>query len=67
MGLFFILEGMHRYSLGLPLDVALKPAQPLAAMQMDQSWDIIEPGQDFEVVVDFRPHTPLDYKPSITN
>jgi dihydroxyacetone kinase-like predicted kinase len=27
---------------------------------MDKSWDIIEPGQDFEVVVDFRPHTPLD-------
>ncbi len=60
MGLFFILEGMQRYSLGLPLDVAIKTAQPLAAMQMDQSWDIIEPGQDFEVVVDFRPHAPLD-------
>jgi len=60
MGLFFILEGMQRYSLGLPLDVALKTAQPLAAMQMDQSWDIIEPGQDFEVVVDFSPHAPID-------
>ena len=60
MGLFFIVEGMQRYSLGLPLDVAIKTVQPLSAMQMDQSWDIIEPGQDFEVVVDFRPNTPLD-------
>ena len=60
MGLFFIFEGMQRYSLGLPLDVAIKTAQPLAAMQMDQSWDIIEPGQDFEVVVDFRPHASID-------
>jgi len=60
MGLFFIFEGMQRYSLGLPLDVAIKTAQPLAAMQMDQSWDIIEPGQDFEVVVDFRPHATID-------
>jgi dihydroxyacetone kinase-like predicted kinase len=51
---------MQRYSLGLPLDTAIKTAQPLTAMQMDNSWDIIEPGQDFEVVVDFRPHTPLD-------
>jgi DAK2 domain fusion protein YloV len=60
MGLFFILEGMQRYSLGLPLDTAIKTAQPLTAMQTDKSWDIIEPGQDFEVVVDFRPNTPLD-------
>jgi DAK2 domain fusion protein YloV len=60
MGLFFIFEGMHRYALGLPLDVATKTVQPLSAMKIDQSWDIIEPGQDFEVVVDFRPTNPLD-------
>jgi DAK2 domain fusion protein YloV len=60
MGLYLIVEGMLRFSKGLPLDVAIKSVQPLAAMQMDQTWDIIEPGQDFEVVVDFRPHNPLD-------
>jgi DAK2 domain fusion protein YloV len=60
MGLFFILEGMQRFTQGLPLDIAIKAVQPLAAMQVDRSWDIIEPGQDFEVVVDFRPHAPLD-------
>lgn len=59
-GLFFIFEGMQRYAEGLPLDEAVTTVQPLAAMQMDESWDEIEPGQDFEVVVDFRPSAPLD-------
>jgi DAK2 domain fusion protein YloV len=59
-GLFFIIEGMLRFSQGLPLDVAVSTIQSLGAMEMDQSWDIIEPGQDFEVVVDFRPNGLLD-------
>jgi hypothetical protein len=59
-GLFFILEGMLRYCNGLALDTALTTVQPLAAMQLDRTMESIEPGQDFEVVVDFRPHTPLD-------
>ena len=59
-GLFYIFEGMQRYSLGLPLDEAISTVMPLATMQMDESWDQIEPGQDFEVVVDFRPSAPLD-------
>jgi DAK2 domain fusion protein YloV len=59
-GLFFIFEGMLRYSLGLPLDTALTTVQPLAAMQLDRTMETIEPGQDFEVVVDFRPSAPLD-------
>ncbi len=59
-GLFFIFEGMQRHVLGLPLDEAVSTVQPLAAMQMDESWDQIEPGQDFEVVVDFRPSASLD-------
>ena len=59
-GLFFIFEGMQRYVKGLPLDEAIATVRPLSAMQMDESWDEIEPGQDFEVVVDFRPFTSLD-------
>jgi DAK2 domain fusion protein YloV len=59
-GLFYIFEGMQRYTVGLPLDIATTMVQPLAAMQIDEAWDEIEPGQDYEVVVDFRPHTPLD-------
>ena len=60
IGLFYILEGMLRYTNGLPLDSALTTVQPLAAMQLENTLEAIEPGQDFEVVVDFRPHTPLD-------
>lgn len=60
IGLFYIMEGMLRYAYGLPLDSALKSVQPLAAMQLENTMDSIEPGQDFEVVVDFRPNTNLD-------
>jgi DAK2 domain fusion protein YloV len=60
MGLFFILEGMLRYIQGLPLDVAITTVQPLSAMKMEHSKEIIEPGQDFEVVVDFFPNKELN-------
>ncbi len=59
-GLFFILEGMLRYIKGLPLDVALPAVQPLSAMKMENTLDNIEPGQDFEVVVDFHPSEELN-------
>jgi uncharacterized protein len=59
-GLFFILEGMNRYMKGLPLDTALASIQPLSAMSIENSTDAIEPGQDFEVIVDFRPDQTLD-------
>jgi DAK2 domain fusion protein YloV len=59
-GLFFILEGMLRHIQGLSLDTALAGVQPLAAMNIENTLDAIEPGQDFEVVVDFRPSDPLD-------
>jgi DAK2 domain fusion protein YloV len=59
-GLFIILEGMLRYIRGLALDVALAAVQPLAAMKLENTLDSIEPGQDFEVVVDFHPHQDLN-------
>jgi fatty acid kinase len=59
-GLFFILEGMSRFLKGLPLDVMLSTVQPLAAMKLENTMESIEPGQDFEVVVDFRPKEELD-------
>ncbi|UCH60568.1 MAG: DAK2 domain-containing protein [Anaerolineales bacterium] len=59
-GLFFILEGMVRHIKGLPLDTALTTVQPLAAMKLDNAMEAIEPGQDFEVVVDFQPRGSLD-------
>ncbi|MGB9898238.1 DAK2 domain-containing protein [Thermanaerothrix sp.] len=60
-GLFFILEGMLRFVKGLSLDTPLTTVvQPLSAMKMDETMEEIEPGQDYEVVVDFRPTAPLD-------
>jgi DAK2 domain fusion protein YloV len=59
-GLFFILEGMLRHIQGLTLDSTLTSVRPLAAMNIENALDAIEPGQDFEVVVDFRPSDPLD-------
>lgn len=60
IGLFYIMEGMLRYANGLPLDSAVQTVQPLAAMQLENTMESIEPGQDFEVVVDFRPSMSLD-------
>jgi DAK2 domain fusion protein YloV len=59
-GLFFILEGMLRYINGQPLDTAVTTVQPLAAVQLGETLENIEPGQDIEVVVDFKPGLSFD-------
>jgi hypothetical protein len=59
-GLFFILEGMLRYAQRQPLEVAMPSIQTLQAMQLERTLETIEPGQDFEVVVDFRPFAPVE-------
>ena len=59
-GLFYILEGMMRHVYGDPLDAPLTTVQPLAAMNLENAMETIEPGQDYEVVVDFHPSQPLD-------
>jgi DAK2 domain fusion protein YloV len=59
-GLFFLLEGMQRYINGDPLDTAVTTVQPLSAMNLEDTLESIEPGQDYEVVVDFRPYTSLN-------
>jgi DAK2 domain fusion protein YloV len=59
-GLFFILEGMLRFSKGLPLDVMTTSVQPLAHMNLENTLASIEPGQDYEVVVDFKPKESLN-------
>jgi DAK2 domain fusion protein YloV len=59
-GLFYILEGMLRYYNGQTLEVASTTLQPLAAMKFENTIESIEPGQDIEVVIDFRPKSPLD-------
>jgi DAK2 domain fusion protein YloV len=59
-GLFFILEGMLRYAKGLQLDAAITTVQPMAAMNLENALEAIEPGQDIEWVVDFQPDEELD-------
>jgi hypothetical protein len=59
-GLFFLLEGMLRFIEELPLDTATGAVIPLAEMAAEHALEGIEPGQDFEVIVDFRPIATLD-------
>lgn len=59
-GLYFILEGMLRFVNGEPLDTPTAAVQPLSAMNLENTMDSIEPGQDYEVVVDFVPREALD-------
>jgi DAK2 domain fusion protein YloV len=59
-GLYFILEGMLRFAQGESLDTPTATVQPLSAMNLENTMDSIEPGQDYEVVVDFVPREALD-------
>ena len=59
-GLFFLLEGILRYIDGLSLETAVTSVQPLSQMNLEDTLETIEPGQDYEVVVDFRPFSALD-------
>lgn len=58
-GLYIILEGMLRYLKGQSLETPLAAVQTLSTMQLDESEEI-EPGQDYELVIDFRPNETLD-------
>ncbi len=54
-GLLCIFEGMLRFLNGEPIDKAVKDVMPLSAMNLDDAMETIEPGQDYEVVIDFAP------------
>lgn len=58
-GLFVILEGMLRFVKGQPLE-STAVVQPLSQMELNNALEEVEPGQDYEVVVDFRPNGDLD-------
>lgn len=60
MGLFFILEGMLRSAYGLPLDQTEQATHPLPNLDFEGAQESVEPGQDWEVIVDFRPNGELD-------
>ena len=58
-GLFTIMEGMLRYLKGQSLEMALSSVQPISSVGAEK-FEEIEPGQDYEVIIDFQPNNPLD-------
>jgi len=54
-GLFFLFEGMLRYLEGQSLEASATAIHSLATMDLSHTLAEIEPGQDYEIVVDFQP------------
>lgn len=59
-GLLCIFEGMWRFINGEPLDKVVTDVLPLSEMEMENAMETIEPGQDYEVVIDFKPKATFD-------
>jgi len=58
-GLFVLLEGIQRQVKNQSLEVPVGTIQPLSQMNLEGTMEAVEPGQDYEVVVDFKPYQPL--------
>jgi len=54
-GLLCIFEGMWRFLNGDTLDKPVTEVMPLSDMDLEETMETIEPGQDYEVVIDFTP------------
>lgn len=59
-GLSYLLEGMLRWVEGHQLKIAETLALPISAMKLEGTMEAVEEGQDYEIVVDFRPNKELD-------
>jgi DAK2 domain fusion protein YloV len=59
-GLYFILDGMLRFIKGLDMDTPEAGVLSLSTMNFENTEELIEPGQDYEIVLDFTPETPLN-------
>lgn len=58
-GLLHIFEGMVRLMNNQPLDVTPVGIKPLSLIGKQEAQNAAEPGQDYEVIVDFKPFKPL--------
>ncbi len=58
-GLFYLLEGMVRWMDGQDLYVPAANVKTLSALELEHAMDDVEEGQDYEIVVDFKPTNPL--------
>ncbi len=54
-GLYYLFEGMLRYVKKMPLEGVAANVQNISAMNLQETLDEVEEGQDVEVVVDFQP------------
>ena len=59
-GLLCIFEGMWRFINGDPLDKPVTEVMPLSEMNLEDAMETVEPGQDYEVVIDFTPEPTFD-------
>jgi len=63
-GLVVILEGIYRYATHQPIEIGEVAVErspiSLDSIQLSQLHEEIEPGQDFEIVVDFKPEGELN-------
>ncbi len=63
-GLFIILEGIFRYATGKSVDMEASEISEmkvdLDSIKFNELHDEVEDGQDFEIVVDFKPQGDLD-------
>ena len=59
-GLFILLEGILRYIKGQSLDESAVTIKDLSAVKFAEAMDVVEDGQDVEVVIDFAPYKTLD-------
>lgn len=58
-GLYFILDGMLRYVKGMDMDIPEAIVQSISTMNLENTEEMIEPGQDWEIILDFAPDQPL--------
>jgi uncharacterized protein len=61
-GLFFIFEGIQRLINREDLTQPIMQAVKLSSDKFDSSMEAVEEGQDYEVVVDFRPNDKFELK-----
>ena len=59
-GLYYLLEGMLRFTKGMPLEGVTSSIQDISAMNLEETMEAVEEGQDVEVVIDFTPDSDLN-------
>ncbi len=59
-GLIVLFEGMLMSVYRQPLDQPQAVVKPLSAIAIESASEVIEPGQDWEVVIDFTPYDGLE-------